>query len=39
MDYIGKEVRKNSLTISGSSTLTVDRGVNSGSTAIFTNKY
>ena len=37
MDYIGKEVRKNSLTISGSSTLTVDRGVNSGSTAIFTN--
>ena len=37
MKYIGKEIRKKSLTISGSSTLTVDRGVDSGSTAIYTN--
>ena len=37
MKYIGKEIRRKSLTISGSSTLTVDRGVDSGSTAIYTN--
>ena len=37
MKYIGKEVRRKSLVISGSSTLTVDRGINSGSTAIYTN--
>ena len=37
MKYIGKQIRRKSLTISGSSTLTVDRGINSGSTAIYTN--
>ena len=37
MKYIGKEIRRKSLVISGSSTLTVDRGVDSGSTAIYTN--
>ena len=37
MKYIGKEVRRKSLVISGSSTLTVDRRINSGSTAIYTN--
>ena len=37
MKYIGKQLRRKSLTISGSSTLTVDRGADSGSTAIYTN--
>ena len=37
MKNIGKQIRRKSLTISGSSTLTVDRGINSGSTAIYTN--
>ena len=37
MKYIGKRVQRKSLVISGSSTLTVDRGVDSGSTAIYTN--
>jgi hypothetical protein len=37
MKYIGKQIRRKSLIISGSSTLTVDRGVDSGSTAIYTN--
>ena len=37
MKYIGKRVQRKSLVISGSSTLTGDRGVDSGSTAIYTN--
>ena len=37
MKSYGKEIRRQSLVISGSSTLTVDRGASSGSTAIFTN--
>jgi len=37
MKFFGKEIRRQNLVISGSSTLTVDRGASSGSTAIFTN--
>ena len=37
MKYLGKEIRRNDLKITGSATLTVDRGSSSGSTAIFTN--
>ena len=36
LKYIGKRTQKQPLTISGS-TLTVDLGADSGSTAIFTN--